>query len=326
MIFNKNQKNDLEKLAGYKFIKPNSDTIFRSEALDMGLHETDFLNKMKKYKTKIHPLGAVVTKAGAGLEIVYSKKNIINRLKDKNINLSKKTILKEKLIDTREMTNILYMETGLSTVFFKALNDNLLIPRGRGLRLNKKKVINYFLNNEIENYKKRTLKKYKIKKNEKFIFNYKDLSKKGILTDDEVCKKLNCDIRNIRSLRWSKRINYDVRYAGKAASKNASYGTKDKTLNDFIFKYGKYIKSYKGLIICNWKFKSMLFGKDKVKKDYLQSLIFSKKLKSSGFSFFQGKFVFLLRYKDLSYYIKKNKKNFEKRDISKLLINLKLNS
>ena len=186
-------------------------------------------------------------------------------------------IINEKLIDSRDMTNILYKETGLSTVFFKALNDKLLIPRGRGLRLGKKKVINYFLSNEIEKYKERTLKKYKIKKNEKFIFNYKDLSKKGILTDEEVCKKLNCDINNLRSLRWSARISYDFRYAGKAASKNASYGTKNKTLNDFIIKYGKYIKNYKDLITCNWEFKSIFLGKDKVRKDYFENLIFSKK-------------------------------------------------
>lgn len=323
MIFDKDQKKDLEKLAGYKFIKLNSDSISRSEALDMGLHETDFLNQMKKYKTKILPIGAVLSKAGAGLETVYSKKNILKRLKDKNINLSKEIIVNEKLIDTRDMTKILYKETGLTTVFFKALNDKLLIPRGRGLRLGKKKVINYFPSNEIENYKKRTLKKYKIKKIENFIFNYKDLGKMGILTDDEVCKKLNCDIRNIRSLRWSKRINYDARYAGKAASSNASYGTKKKTLDDFINKYGKYVKKYKDLIVCNWEFKSIFLGKDKVRKDYFENLIFSKKLKGSGFSFYQGKFVFLISYKELSNYIKKNKKNFGKKDIPKLMIKLK---
>ena len=323
MIFKKSQKKELEKLVGFKFIKPHSDIISRSKALNMGLHETDFLNKMKTYETKIIPAGVIVTNAGAGLEVVYSKNNIIQRLKDKNINLSKEQIIKDKLIDSRDMTKILYKETGLSTVFFKALNDKLLIPRGRGLRLGKKKVINYFLSNEIEKYKERTLKKYKIKKNEKFIFNYKDLSKKGIMTDEEVCKKLNCDINNLRSLRWSARINYDFRYAGKAASKNASYGTKNKTLNNFIIKYGKYIKNYKGLIPCNWEFKSILLGKDKVRKDGFESLIFNKKLKSSGFSFYQGKFVFLISYKELTNYIKKNKKNFGKKDISKLMIKLK---
>lgn len=323
MIFHKDQKKELENFIGNKILKKNEDIILRSEALELGLDTNDFGQRIKKYKTKIVPAGVVLSDVGAGLEICYNKKNILDRLKDKKITLTKEMIINEKLIDTRDMTNILYKETGLSTVFFKALNDKLLIPRGRGLRLGKKKVINYFLSNEIEKYKERTLKKYKIKKNEKFIFNYKDLSKKGILTDQEVCKKLNCDINNLRSLRWTARINYDFRYAGKAASQYASYGTKNKTLNDFIIKYGRYIKNYKGLIPCNWEFKSMLLGKDKIRKDSFENLIFNKKLKSSGFSFYQGKFVFLISYKELSNYIKKNKKNFGNKDISKLMIKLK---
>ena len=323
MIFHKDQKKELENFLGNKILKKNKDIILRSEALELGLDTNDFGDRIKKYKTKILPAGVILSKAGAGLEICYNKKNILDRLKDKKITVTKEMIINEKLIDSREMTKILYKETGLTTVYFKALKDKLLIPRGRGLRLGKKKVINYFNNNEIEKYKERTLKKYGIKKKEKFIFNYKDLSKKGILTDEEVCKKLNCDINNLRSLRSSARINYDVRYAGKAASKYASYGTKNKTLNDFITKYGKYNKIYKNLIPCNWEFKSIFLGKDKARKDDFEKLIFSKRLKGSGFSFYQRKFIFLISYKELSNYINKNKKNFKKRDISKLLINLK---
>lgn len=322
MIFHKDQKKELEKLIGNKILKEDENIISRADAMDMGLDGNDFGRKIKKYKTKIIPAGFGITKAGAGLEVLYSKENIISRLKDKKINLTKEHIIKEKLIDSRDMTKILYKETGLTTVFFKALNDGLLIPCGRGLRLGKKKVINYFPNNEIENYKKRTLKKYEIKKNEKFIFNYKKVSKEGLLTDKEVCKKLGCEIKNLRSLRWSKRIKYDARYAGKAASQYASYGTSKKTIDEFINKYGKYNNNYKNLIIGNWKFKKVFLNKNS--KDSFENLILNGKIKGSGFSFYQGKFVFIVKYENLINYIKKNKKEyFGKSDISKISLKLK---
>ena len=311
-IYNVDKKKIIEKKLGYKIIEHSDKVVSWSQALNMGCDANDFIirkntNKSKRKKI-IKSIGKCLfpnSKNKKNFSKAFDKITVLNFLKKyKKITLSRDQIIKEKLIDSREMTKILYKETGLKTVFFKLIDNKILIPRGRGLRLGKKKVINYFPFNEIENYKMRTLKKFKIKSNEKFIFNYNNLKKYDLLTDAEICKKLNCSINNVRSLRYTNTLKHYARYAGPASSKNASYATKKTVLSNFIKNYGKYINNYNGLIICNHDFKRFLIGENlKIK---FEDLVLNKKINKVGFSFYKGKFVFIIKYEHAYKYLLNN--------------------
>lgn len=340
-IFHKNKKKEFEKLLGYKFIKYNKDILSRNQAISYGISPNAF-SKRSNYKVKkrrikeigfcIFPgksqsentrLGKNKNKNTSYFYKAYYKADVLKYLKDQKITLTKKEIINKGLINNNEMIKQLYHLTGYKTFYFKALTDNLLIPAGKFFKAsNNSLVVNYFQADEIEKYKKRILKKYKIKKNETYIFNYTRLKELKLLTENETIKVLNCSAKIIRNLRANKKFISLNRYNTSQGTPVPRYAYAVDDIREFVDKNGKYSDVYKNLILCDGNMKTIFFGADN-RRNKLEDLFKNKKIKKSGFTYYKSRFVFLVKYNELKNYIIKNVNKFKNRDTEKVLENLK---
>ena len=301
MVFAKEKKKILEKKLGYKIVKKTKNILSRSDCLKLGLNNNDF----KKGKDKVKETNLkCLHKANSEFGLAYKKHEIINYIKNiKNIRLSAEYIKGSNLIDSEKMKSEYYKLTGLPTNYHNAVTKKYLMPVGTGLKVGSKRVVLYFKHNEIEYYKKRILKKYNLRSNS-FIFNFKDLKKKGLISEQELQNKLNCNIYEVRNLRKSKKIISKFRFISGSGSATPSYAYLILDINNFIEKYGKNVKKFKGLIPNNENLKRILRHFHNGETKVIEELIINKKIKGEGFNYLKGRFVFLLKYSNIEKYYK----------------------
>lgn len=327
MIFHKNQIDEYKKNLGINFLEIPQGYVSLMGAIEMGLDRQNLSNRNNKYKQKffINEDALSLHKKGGEVTKIYKIEKINKLLKLKGLTLSRFEIDKRGLITPDELKKKISDNFGLKTAYHKWIEDKIIIPVGGGYQKNSKKIILYYEKNEIEEIKKRLIKRFikekKIIKKDKVYFNQFNINKENLYQDTQVAKILklkgkdNREILNrVRILRKSHNMYSSGKLIIGENLSSPSFLTHINQINLIKNLYGFYTENTKGFIKTSYDLSNTFESLS----NYSQK-IRNGNLKSYGFLYEKGRIVFLLKYIDIYKIIEKEFTQFPRRKVNLLI-------
>ncbi len=328
MIFEKKQVKEYKYNLNIQYLEIPEGYVSTMQAIEMGLDRQNlYIKKNFEYKKKffISDDGSSLHKEGGEVTKIYKIEKINKLLKLKGLTLSRFEIDKRGLITPDELKKKISDNFGLKTAYHKWIEDKIIIPVGGGYQKNSKKIILYYEKNEIEEIKKRLIKRLikekKIIRRDKVYFNQFNINKENLYQDTQVAKILklkgkdNREILNrVRILRKSHNMYSSGKLIIGENLSSPSFLTHINQINLIKNLYGFYTENTKGFIKTSYDLSNTFESLS----NYSQK-IRNGNLKSYGFLYEKGRIVFLLKYIDIYKIIEKEFTEFPRRKVNLLV-------